>query len=111
MDASYLAYCRTEAQKEHLQAYLKYGSTRSAERETGKNRRTIQRSLEAIRQNATLKGLDPEAGLTHPLPDPLRLKGVSSYYNRDGELTGQWVKSTVDEERRLKLIEEWIDRL
>jgi hypothetical protein len=40
---------------------------------------------------------------THAVPEQYYVRGVSSYYNRDGELSGQWVKSSISaEEARLK---------
>jgi hypothetical protein len=52
------------------------------------------------------QGFDPENDLTHPVPDGYMVKGVSTYYGKDGEVAGQWVKSQVDWERQQQIIRE-----
>src|SRR3546814_15819110 len=49
--------------------------------------------------------------MTHVVPDGFRVRGVSSFYNRHGELTGQWVKSTTDHERREELLRAAVDAM
>lgn len=34
--------------------------------------------------------------MAHPVPDPMHVHGVSSYYNSDGHLAGQWVIARSD---------------
>jgi hypothetical protein len=40
---------------------------------------------------------------------PYAVKGVSTYFNRDGEQAGQWVKTKVEEQIRLKMISDAIE--
>ncbi|WP_235582985.1 oxidoreductase [Pseudomonas aeruginosa] len=51
------------------------------------------------------KGFSPEHDMTHTVPDGYKVKGVSTYYSKDGKPTGQWVKSTIDEDRQRELFE------
>lgn len=44
-------------------------------------------------------GWSPEHDLTHVVPAPYVLKGASSYYNKEGKLAGQWVKTTLDQRK------------
>lgn len=44
--------------------------------------------------------------MTRTVPDAFVVKGVSTYYNKDGKPSGQWVKSSLDNERRQELIRE-----
>jgi hypothetical protein len=37
--------------------------------------------------------------MRHPVPEPYVVKGVSTYYDRDGVARGQWVKSTLDAQK------------
>lgn len=52
------------------------------------------------------KGFSPAHDMTRPAPDGFLVKGVSSYYNADGQLTGQWVKTNIDQERQAELMRE-----
>src|SRR5690606_11481752 len=43
--------------------------------------------------------------MSRPVPDGFKVKGVSTYYNRDGQPVGQWVKSTADEQRQKEVMD------
>lgn len=43
--------------------------------------------------------------MTHPVPEGFTVKGVSTYYNDDGEVLGQWVKSQQDPAARERLLD------
>lgn len=49
-------------------------------------------------------GYAPDHDMTHTVPEGFVVKGVSSLYGRNGELVGQWVKSTADRERQAELL-------
>ncbi len=73
----------------------------------GLSRGTIQDHIRVVRQRAAEKGLAPEHDMTKTVPDGFHVKGVSSHYNEDGELTAQWVKSQKDVEAAdLKVVED-----
>lgn len=44
--------------------------------------------------------------MTRTVPDGFRLRGVSTYYNKDGQAAGQWVKSAADEQRQAEILRE-----
>lgn len=52
-----------------------------------------------------LKGFSPEHDMTRAVPDGFLVKGVSSYYDKDGALRGQWVKSTQDADRIREILD------
>ena len=52
-----------------------------------------------------LQGYSPAHGMTHPVPDGFKVKGVSTLYGEDGSIKGQWVKSTADAERQREILE------
>lgn len=43
-------------------------------------------------------GWSPDHDMTHEVPAPFHIRGVSTYYGADGELKGQWVKSQIDKD-------------
>lgn len=53
-------------------------------------------SMKRLRERAALQGYAPEADMTRLAPSPFVVKGVSSYYNKEGQLGAQWVKTRLD---------------
>jgi hypothetical protein len=68
----------------------------------------IRTALRAVELKAALAGYSPGEDMTHSVPSPVVVKGVSSYYNREGELTGQWVKTKLDDVRAEEAIRAFI---
>jgi hypothetical protein len=52
-----------------------------------------------IAQKAAMQGFAPDNDMVHPVPAPYIVKGVSTYYDKDGNRSGQWVKSTLDQQQ------------
>jgi len=69
------------------------------------------RRVQRRRNQLAAKGWSPEHDMTREVPDGFRVKGVSSYYNKHGKLTGQWVKSQIDHERQLEIMQEVVNSL
>ena len=87
---------------ELLAAVREHGSNAKAAKALGMDRRAVDRRAKRL----ALRGHSPEHDMTKTVPDGFAVKGVSSYYDRDGNLAGQWVKSTQDAERRAEMIRE-----
>ena len=104
-------FCRSDTQRNVLQAVIDSGSYRKAAGSLGVNIRNVERAMARIKQNAALHGLSPEHDMTHTVPDGFKVKGVSTYYNKDGKPSGQWVKSSADEQRRMEIMQEMIEAL
>lgn len=75
--------------------------------ELGINERTMRR----WKAKLAVSGYSPEHDMRRQVPDGFKVKGVSSYYNRDGELSGQWVKSSADNDRRYEMMVEACEAL
>lgn len=103
-----LQFAETESQKEKIEAYIKHGSSRKAAAALGVNKSNVSRALQIVRKNAAKRGYAPDNDMTHTTPEGFKVKGVSSYYNEDGKLTGQWVKTSEDKQARIDLL---LDRL
>lgn len=63
------------------------------------------------RRRLAARGVSPEHGMTHSVPDGYVVKGVSTLYNAEGEISGQWVKSNIDAERQEALIKESLEAM
>jgi hypothetical protein len=99
----------SERQGEYLDAVNKYGGVRAAARKLGVNNTSILRSLEGLKRMAAARGYAPERDYDKPVPAPHIAKGVSTYYNKDGLKTQQWVKSSLKEEEYQALLREAIE--
>lgn len=73
---------------------------------TARDLRIDPRSMRRRLKRLALKGYSPDHDMTRTVPDGFRVKGVSSLYNKDGELAAQWVKSTADAERQYQMMLE-----
>lgn len=98
----------TDNQTQFLDEIDKTGSVSAAAKSLGINERTARRQMARIKQQAAKRGVSPEHDMTKPVPDGFVVSGVSTYYNDEGRPTGQWVKSKLAEEQRLKALQEAI---
>jgi len=96
----------TEVQARRIDLLNQYSSFSAAARVEGVHRKTFQTSIEQVKKKAALRGFSPDHDMTRTVPDGYQVKGVSTYYNADGKPSGQWVKSSADEERRAELVKE-----
>jgi hypothetical protein len=90
----------TPQEQVYLDAWIQHGSGRAAAVATGIGKSTINAAMVRLKARAALKGFSPEHGMIHTVPDPFIVKGVSTYHTD----TKQWVKTTVDEERRAAMM-------
>lgn len=106
-----IQFCTTDRQREVIKALIDHKSHRAAAKHLGVHHRQVSKTLAITRKRAALQGHSPEHGMTKVVPDGFKVNGVSSYYDKDGKLTGQWVKSSADEERRYQMMLEAIEAL
>ena len=74
----------------------------------GMSERNAFRMLQRIKMKAAKQGYSPDHDMTKPVPDGFVVSGVSTYYNDEGKATGQWVKSRLAADDRLKALQEAI---
>lgn len=96
----------TPQQAIYLPLVNEHGSMRAAAKALGLNHTTIGDSMRRLKNAAALKGYSPEHDMSRTVPDGFIVKGVSTYYNKDGAPSGQWVKSQASEQRFLELIKQ-----
>jgi len=71
---------------------------------TDLHERTVRRAFDRVSFLAAKSGYSPQHDMTHTTPKGFNVKGVSSYYNEDGKLTGQWVKTNADKEAQAEIL-------
>lgn len=108
VDPGLLQYA-TEKQRQALEAIIEHGSARAAGEAIGINFGYVARVLPAVKKRAALAGYAPEEGLTHPLPAPFSVKGTSTLYDKDGNQTLQWVKTSITSQAVEEAVREWIE--
>lgn len=92
---------------EIIAAYEKHGTIRGAARELEMHHSSVHERIKRL----ALKGYSPKHDMTKTVPEGYMVKGVSSYYNKDGNLAGQWVKSSADWDARMQIIERACDAM
>lgn len=87
---------------EQLKAELSAGMTaKEISRKYGVHVRRIQERKAALAKS----GFSPEHDMVHMVPDGFKVGGVSTYYNKGGKPTAQWVKSSIDAQRQFELMQ------
>ncbi len=87
----------TAKQAAYIDAWNDHGSQRAAAAALGISKSLIDAGIKAVKKKAEIHGYAPDNDMTHTSPDLYTVKGVSTYYNRDGKPTGQWVKTRLDD--------------
>jgi hypothetical protein len=98
VDPALLEYA-TPGQARYLEAAIAHGSVRGAARVLGVQPNTVRFALGAVTRAAAARGYSPRHDMTRSVPEPFVAAGVSTYYNKDGVATGQWVKSRLDNDK------------
>lgn len=97
----------TERQIEFIDAIERLGSMGKAADALGLSNGTVSNAIASLKKRAARSGWAPECDMTHLVPDGFRLKGTSRYYNKDGKLAGEWVKSEADRDAQERILKEF----
>lgn len=65
--------------------------------------------IRRLRELAARQGYSPPHDMTHAVPEGFTVRGVSTLYDRSGQVAGQWVKSQADRERQLQMLCERLE--
>jgi hypothetical protein len=99
----------TPTQCEYIDAVNQLGTVKKAAAQLGVSRQSIERCIKLATQRAALQGYSPSHDMTRIVPPPFSLRGVSTYYNKEGKPSGQWVKSALNNEAYIELIKSTVD--
>lgn len=95
----------TPRQKDYLEAVRTHKTQREAAKALGISLRVLQRGLKTVRDKAAQRGYSPKHNMTRTVPEGFLVKGVSTYYDKEGNPKGQWVKSAVDRTYQIEFIQ------
>lgn len=85
------------------------GSKSIAARAMGLNLRTVQRALDQLELRAARSGVSPKHDMVHPAAPGFVVKGTSTYYDEDGKVRAQWVKTREDSPNSVDLRQAFLD--
>jgi hypothetical protein len=108
IDEALLVYA-TPRQREVLEAVNLHGSALAASIALGINKGAASDAYNAVIKKAARSGYSPEHDFTRPVPDGYVAKGVSTYYNKEGKPSGQWVKASLSHQALVDAMREAID--
>ena len=100
-----------EMQAKRVDAVNEFGSFMKAGKALGVSETAIKQSIDILKRNAALQGYSPEHDMNRLVPQGFKVKGVSTYYNAEGKPSGQWVKSSADEQQRQQIIKETFEAM
>ena len=106
-----LEYAETEKQKEKILSIIKLGSIRKAAKDLGISHQALVRNIQSIERKMMIQGYAPKYDQTHPVPETQFVKGVSTYYNKEGEPAAQWVKTSAKQESLIEALKEAVAAL
>jgi ribonuclease HI len=96
-----LEYCKTDRQREIVRAVEQAsGNQTEASKFLGVDSSNVRHVMRTIKRNASKSGWSPEHDYTHPVPEGFVAKGVSTLYDKNGDVSAQWVKSSADEQKQ-----------
>lgn len=101
----------TPRQAQYLDAIELHGGASGAGRALGIHKTIIARTVKLLEKRAAQQGYSPQHDMRQTVPDGFKVKGVSTYYDREGQVRGQWVKSREDRERLDELLREFVAHL
>lgn len=110
IDERYLEYC-TPRQKTVLEAVMLHGSATLADAALGLCKGTASETYINVQRKAAKRGFAPEHDFVRTVPDGYIAKGVSTYYNKDGDATGHWVKASIDAARQQEIFKAAVDAM
>jgi hypothetical protein len=105
-DAADVRPWATAAQQVAIDSLVRYGSIEAAAEALAIPAERLRSHLTEAQRRAARAGHSPAHDMTRTVPRGYHVKGVSTYYGKDGKPRGQWVKSRVDQQHRLELLLE-----
>lgn len=86
----------TPKQAAYIEAVNTHGSFRAAGRALGTHD-SVRKSIRALEMRAAVQGYAPAHDMTHTVPSPFVVKGVSTYHEKTSTTPAAWVKASLDE--------------
>jgi hypothetical protein len=109
LDPELLRYCRTDRQREAVSLVIECGSKAAAARELKMDPGNLGKMIAAVYAHAAKAGYSPEADEAGMAPPGYVVKGKSTYYDAEGKVRGQWVKTREDADKLAAIQQAAVD--
>jgi len=110
MNHPLMQFCESDLQRTIVQEVIVKGRPLThVAKEINTSERTARASKQRLLGRAANQGYSPSHDWNHPVPDGHKIKGVSTFYDEDGNPVRQWVKSQTDEQRQFEILVERIE--
>ena len=96
----------TQRQLDYLEAIREHGTQAAAAEHLGVSKQSLEEALQRLRKKAAMRGMSPQHDMHKMVPEGYIVKGVSTYYDEEGKARGQWVKSSLDEQKKREALQE-----
>lgn len=93
VDPELLTFCRTPRQKQVVSAVIEHGTQYAAAEALSCGQPVVSDMLARVKRYAAEQGWSPDHDMVRAAPETHFVKGTSTYYNAEGEISGQWVKT------------------
>lgn len=107
IDPGLLDYA-TPTQRKYAQAVIDHGSATAGAIALGVGKSHVTNAILALKREAARRGYAPDHDMRHTVPDGFKVRGVSTYYDRDGKARGQWVKSVEDRRQMEEVVRAFV---
>ena len=104
-------YAKTQRQRECMEALIECGTIYATAEWLGIDKRTLFTTIKRVKKHAARQGYAPEHDMTKTVPDGYTVKGTSTLYDDAGQPKIQWVKTQVDHQRQLEMMQEAVQAL
>jgi UDP-2,3-diacylglucosamine pyrophosphatase LpxH len=91
-----LKFCDTDRQRLVVGLRRDGLTAKKVAERVGIAERNVMGMCKRLKDKAAKQGYSPEHDMHHTVPRGFSVKGVSTYYNDEGQPVGQWVKSQAD---------------
>ena len=110
MNHPLIQFCESDLQRTIVEEVIVKGRPLTqVAKECNSSERTARKSKQKLLLRAAKQGYSPEHHWNHPVPDGHKIKGVSTFYDGEGNPVRQWVKSQTDEQRQFKILVERLE--
>ena len=92
-------------------AIVRTGGLRAGAASINMDPTNASKAIRALKKRAALQGYSPDHDMHKTVPDGFTVKGVSTYYDKEGQARGQWVKSAADDLRRAEMLQAAADAM
>lgn len=106
-----IPWAATEQQEAVLRSLAETHNAAETARILGRSGTKVSAAFKNIQARAARAGWAPAHDMTRTVPEGFSVKGVSTYYDSEGEVRGQWVKSNADRDRMVEIARETVAAL